>query len=103
MASVKPQGITINGPALAEIRRQAGLTRQAAAKLAGVSGPTWSQYENNTRAASPEAFEAICEALHIRDDRSIRADILGDLMAEMERSRERRNRPVASDPMAGAA
>ena len=93
---MKPKGITINGPALAEFRRAAGLTRQSAARLAGISGPTWSQYENNTRAASPEALTAICEALGITDERALRADTLAELEAVMERSRDRRNKPVAA-------
>ena len=96
MAFVKPKGITINGPALAEIRRQAGLSREAAAKLSGLSGPTWSQYENNTRAASQEAFDSICEALAIKDPRAIRADILDEITEAMDRNRQRRNRPVAA-------
>lgn len=93
---MKPSGIAINGPALAEIRRQAGLSKSAAAKLAGISHATWSQYEGNTRGASTAALEQICKALNIEDERAIRADVLAELVADMDRNRSRRNRPVAA-------
>lgn len=93
---MKPQGITINGPALRAIREARELTVRAAAALAGISGPTWSQYEGGTRAASPEAFDNVCLALGIADGRAIRVDTLAEVAAEMDRVRQRRNKPVAA-------
>ena len=93
---MKPQGVTINGPALRAIREARELTVRAASALAGISGPTWSQYETGTRAASPDALAAVCLALGIKDERAIRADTLAEVAAEMERVRTRRNKPVAA-------
>lgn len=97
MANVgKPQGITINGPVLRAIREARGLTVRAAAAKAGISGPTWSQYEGGTRAASKAAFDGLCKALELRDPRALRVDTMAEVAAEMERNRERRNKPVAA-------
>lgn len=96
LALMKPQGITINGPVLRELREARELTVRAAAALAGISGPTWSQYEGGTRAASPESFAGVCLALGVRNPRALRVDTMTEVAAEMERNRERRNKPVAA-------
>ncbi len=63
----------INGVALRTIRERSGLSVSEAAARAGVSQPSWSNWERGARNAKPASVRAICRALAIDDITAILA------------------------------
>ncbi len=55
----------VNGEALKVIRERSGLTVTGAARLAGVSQPTWSNLESGARNATPGTVIAMAEVLKV--------------------------------------
>jgi transcriptional regulator with XRE-family HTH domain len=65
----------LNGAALRVIRERTGLSITAAAASAGVTQPTWSNWERGTRRATPANVVAICRVLRIEDKTAILAEL----------------------------
>ena len=63
----------LNGSAIRVIRERTGLSITAAANAAGVTQPTWSNWERGKRRATPANVQAICEVLRIDDKTAILA------------------------------
>lgn len=63
----------LNGAAIRAIRERTGLSITAAATAAGVSQPTWSNWERGTRRATPANVKVICEVLRLEDKTAILA------------------------------
>lgn len=67
----KQQGLKLNGPAIKEIRSARGLTVSEAATEAGVTQPTWSNWEAGRKNASAASVRRITEILLIQDVRAV--------------------------------
>ena len=63
----------LNGAAIRVIRERTGMSVTAAAKAAGVSQPTWTNWERGTRRATPANARVICEVLRLEDMSAILA------------------------------
>lgn len=63
----------LNGAAVRAIRERMGLSVTAAATAAGVTQPTWSNWERGTRRATPANVLVICEVLRLEDRSAILA------------------------------
>lgn len=63
----------LNGAAIRVIRERTGLSITAAANAAGVTQPTWSNWERGKRRATPANVQVICEVLRIEDKTAILA------------------------------
>lgn len=81
-------GVKLHGPALREIRRARALSVTDAAKQAGVTQGTWSNWEAGRRQVSFAHLRNIAEVLHIEDLRAILYPTAGNLAAvdELERA-----------------
>jgi transcriptional regulator with XRE-family HTH domain len=66
--------VLLNGYAIKEIRTKAGKTVSAAAKGAGVSQPTWSNWERGERNATAANLLQIVKELEIGNVRAILAN-----------------------------
>jgi transcriptional regulator with XRE-family HTH domain len=86
---VRPQSL---GEALCLLRRRAGVTRNALAAAAGMSGAALSTYENDASAPSAPALRRLTRALADCLDCDVAKlwEQLGDLLDEHVRSRGHR-------------
>lgn len=64
----------LNGAAIRAIRERTGLSITAAALAAGVTQPTWTNWERGTRRATPANAKIICQVLRLEDMTAILAD-----------------------------
>lgn len=67
--------VRLNGAAIRAIRERSGLTITDAARGAGVTQPTWSNWERGKRRATPANVHAICAVLRLEDRTAILAEV----------------------------
>lgn len=65
--------VQLNGYAIREIRTKAGKTVSQSAKAAGVTQPTWSNWERGQRNATAANVLQICHVLDVADHRAVLA------------------------------
>lgn len=94
---MKEQGQAINGPVLRAFRtRVLGLSVNEAASRIDVSHGLWSQWENGGRGISAAKLESLRLLFGLEDARPLLAQTAEDSIKELERQRQRRNKPAAA-------
>ena len=68
--------IPVNGAALREIRVRTGVGRIALADEVGIDKTYVTKIERGLRRVSPELYAGLNQALHISDQRVLRADLV---------------------------